>query len=165
LPLDSFPEILRSAFRDEASPLLRRAAVLGAILKGDLVIERTYMAMLDDLQEALLNRSVQMVYFGDVHGDLHSFFDAGQDWSKTRAAIYRRLMGTSRRDLLLRWWDLRTLRSFYGSRQYTDQLTAIEASILTDVRVADPASAERSEQLQEELRLLRHDLGLGAAAS
>jgi hypothetical protein len=164
LPLDSFPEVLRSAFREETSPLLRRAAALGAILKGDLGIERHYIAMLDQPQESLLNRSVQMVYFGDVQGDLHSFEDNGQDWSKTRSAIYRRLAGRSLRDLRLRWWDLRTLRSFYRTRRYADRLTESETGILMTLRIED-TSTERSEALQEELRLLQEELGLGPSSS
>jgi hypothetical protein len=160
LPLDSFPEILRSAFHGESAPLLRRAAALGAIITGDLIIERRYMELLGDPREALLNRSVQMVYFADVQGDLHSFEDSGQDWSKTRAAIYRRLAATSLRDIRLRWWDLRTLRSFYNSRQYADQLTESEAAALTTLSVEDASSVERTDALREELRLLQQELGL-----
>jgi hypothetical protein len=163
LPLESFPPILLSAFRDEVSPLLRRAAALGAVLQGDLTTERRYMALLDDSQEALLNRSVQMAYFGDVRADLHSFADAGQDWSRARSAMYRRLTGTSVRDRRLRWWDLRTLRSFYASRNYEDAVTESEAAILRAVRVEDPSSAERSAALREELRLLVAELGLGGS--
>jgi hypothetical protein len=160
LPLDGFPEILRMAFQDETSPLLRRSAALGAIICGELAIERQYMNMLDDEQEALLNRSVQMVYFGDVKSDLHTFLDAGQDWRKTRSAIYRRLSGHNVRDVRLRWWDLKTLGSFYKSRQYRDAVSDDEAAILERVALDDPQSAERSAAIRNEHRMLMRALGL-----
>jgi hypothetical protein len=160
LPLENFPDILRDAFRTETAPLLRRSAALGAIIFGDFSIERQYMILLDDPQEALLNRSVQMVYFADVHDDLHTFRDSGQDWGKTRAAIFRRLTGTSLRDIRLRWWDLKTLRSFYESRQYRDVPSDYEIETLRDVILADPASEERSEVLRREHDLLTRALGL-----
>ncbi len=150
LPLDRFPGVLRHAYEDEPDPLLRRSAALGAIIQGDLEIERDYLALLDDPTQARLNRSVQMVYFGDVRADLHTFEDAGEDWSKTRTAIYRRLTGNLARDLRLRWWDLRTLRSFYESRDFVDVPSANEASILRNVVLTDNSSADRTLALRAE---------------
>jgi len=160
MPLDTFPGILREAFRAEPRPLLRRAAALGAILHGDFTIEQEYMALLEDSQEALLNRSVQMVNFGDVHADLYTFEDHGQDWSRTRVAIYERLESDSIRDLRLRWWDIKTLRSFYESRQYRNVLTERERSVLDNVSLSDSSSPERSAALREEHKLLLRDLAL-----
>jgi adenylate kinase family enzyme len=158
MPLDVFPDILRQAFREEASPLLRRAAALGAILHGDFLIEQEYMAFLDEPAEALLNRSVQMVNFGDVHADMHNFVDNGQDWSRTRAVIFERLAEYSVRNIRLRQWDIKTLRSFYRSRQYRDKLTERERSVLDNVSVSDPSSPERSAALQQQNSLLRQEL-------
>jgi hypothetical protein len=118
------------------------------------------MALLDDPGEALLNRSVQMVYFSDVHDDLHTFRDSGQDWHKTRSAIYRRLAGASPRDIRLRWWDLKTLRSFYESRQSGETAPDEEVEILRSAGLTDPVSAERSAALRHEHRLLMEALGL-----
>ena len=158
MPLDSFPDILRQAFHSEPRPLLRRAAALGAILHGDFDIEREYLGLLDTLPEALLNRSVQMVNFGDVHADIYTFKDNGQDWSRTRTAIYDRLQGGSVRDIRLRWWDIRTLRSFYMSRRYRDELTVRERAVLRDVSLFDDTSMERSAFLQQEHELLLREL-------
>jgi len=160
LPLDRCPNILRTAFREETAPLLRRAAGLGAIILDDFRIEQAYMALLDDHREASLNRSVQMVYFADIHGDLHTFEDSGQDWSKTRSAIYKRLAANSLRDIHLRWWDIKTLRSFYQSRQYRDPLTDDEVETLRNAVLEDPSSPERSAALRREHQLLMEELGL-----
>jgi hypothetical protein len=160
LPIQTVPAVLRRAYRGEQAPLLRRSAALSAIVRGDHVIEREFMALLTEPEYARLNRSVQMVYFGDVDADLHTFVDGGEDWSKTRAAIYRRLTGRSLRDLRLRWWDLRTLRSFYASRGWADVPTAGEQQVLAQVRVFDPASETRTTALRDELRTLREELGL-----
>lgn len=160
MPLDTFPEVLRRAFRDERSPLLRRAAALGAILQGDLAIEREYMDLLQDSGEARLNRSVQMVYFGDVYGDLHTFVDGGQDWSRTRAAIYRRFERRERREMLLRWWDMKTLRSFYESRDYVDILSDREGWLLINLYLEDNVSIDRGRAMQDEHRVLLRELRL-----
>jgi hypothetical protein len=158
MPLEVFPAILRQAFREEVSPLLRRAAALGAILHGDFLIEQEYMALLDDPAEALLNRSVQMVNFGDVHADMHNFVDNGQDWSRTRAVIFERFEEYSVRNIRLRQWDIKTLRSFYRSRQYRDKLTDRERSVLDNVSITDLSSPERSAALLRQYDLLQQEL-------
>jgi hypothetical protein len=162
MPLDDFPEILRQAFRSESRSLLRRTAALGAMLHGDFVIERAYMAELDNPAEALLNRSIQMVNFGDVHADLYTFEDRGQDWSRTKGAVYERLGGATQRDIRLRWWDLKTLHSFYESRHYRDELTDREWQILKGIELTDPSSPERSVELRCEYDKLLHDLSVAA---
>jgi hypothetical protein len=154
LPLEGCPPILKRGFRQETQPLLRRAAALGAILLGDSKIEGEYLALLDTPGEEILNRSVQMVYFGDVHADLHTFVESGEDWSKTRTAIFKRLTGTSLRDIRLRLWDLRTLRSFYESRNYSPALSSEEVRVLSSVSVKDPVSQNRSSVLRREHALL-----------
>ena len=165
MPLHTFPEVLRQAFREEQVPLLRRAAALGAILQGDFAIEKEYMALLDDPAEALLNRSVQMAYFGDVHGDLHTFVDRGQDWPRCRAAIYERFENNGERDIRLRWWDLTTLRSFYQSRSYRDVPSEREAGVLMNVSLSDPESGERTQALRTEHQLLVSELELTGEAA
>jgi TIR domain len=159
LPVSQMPDVLRQAFAGERRPLLRRSAALSAIVQGDHEIESQYLAFLEDPEEARLNRSVQMVYFGDVFDDLHSFLESGEDWSKTRAAIYRRLGSSQLRDLRLRYWDLRTLRSFYASREYSDDLSADERETLAGVTLTDPFSANRSRVLREEHERLMSELG------
>ncbi|MGI5525106.1 TIR domain-containing protein [Micromonospora sp. CA-259024] len=153
LPVDEAPRMLVRAFTTETSPLLRRSAALGAILHGDDDAETEYMALLDDPAEANLNRSVQMVYFGDVHGDLHTFVDSGQGWSKTRSAILRRLAGHTPRDRRLRWWDLKTLRSFLESRP-DDTLSSAEAAIVQGVDVTAAGRSAREVAIALEVRLI-----------
>jgi hypothetical protein len=160
MPASAFPEVLRRAFREERVPLLRRAAALGAVLQGDFMIEREYMTLLEDPPEALLNRSVQLAYFGDVEGDLYTFIDEGQDWPRCRSGIYGRFGSTSERDVRLRWWDLRTLRSFYSSRGYRDVLSDFELTALLGVSLVDPASESRSAAMRSEHQLLLRELGL-----
>ncbi|MEU7656598.1 toll/interleukin-1 receptor domain-containing protein [Micromonospora taraxaci] len=153
LPVDEAPPMLVRAFTTESSPLLRRSAALGAILHGDDDAEIEYMALLDDPGEASLNRSVQMVYFGDVHGDLHTFVDGGQGWSKTRAAILRRLGGHSLRDRRLRWWDLKTLRSFLEARP-GDTLSSAELAVVHGIDTAAEGGSERELAVGREVRLI-----------
>ncbi|MFB6726021.1 SIR2 family protein [Kribbella sp. NPDC056345] len=117
LGLDSCPEVLQVAYRAEPSPVARRSAALGAILYGDLDIEADYMGtVLQSDEEDLLNRSVQLVYFGDMIGNLHDARDEGQDWSRTRRALMLRVADVSVRSRRLRWWDLYTLLCFFRSR-------------------------------------------------
>jgi hypothetical protein len=158
LPVNRIPPVLREAFHAETVPLLRRAAALSAIVQGDYEIETQYLVLLEDPDEARLNRSVQMVYFGDVYDDLHEFLETGEDWSKTKVAIYQRLKVHQLREIRLRLWDLYTLRSFYASRGYTDTLSAEEREILSAVRLEDPASPERSERIRVEHQRLTADL-------
>ncbi|MFC4591618.1 TIR domain-containing protein [Sphaerisporangium corydalis] len=160
LPLNEIPPVLSWAFANERHPLLRRSAALSVILQGDSEIEKKYLALLDEPDEARMNRSVQMVYFGDVQADLHTFVDAGQDWSRTRAAIYRRLSGNLLRDLRLRFWDLRTLRSFYESRTYSDLLSEGERQVLVRLNLIDPSSQDRTAALSAEYQKLASHLDL-----
>lgn len=129
LGLKACPDILKQAYSEEASSLARRSAALGAIIYGDLETEQDYMnRLLLSSEEDLLNRSVQLVYFGDIMGDLHESTDIGGDWSRTRSALIERLSENDIRSQRLRWWDLRTLESFFQSRQETanpDEVTLL----------------------------------------
>lgn len=109
-------ELLVDAWRNEESPIVRRAAALGAILQGSSEVEREFLETLDIPAHDLLNRSVQLAYFGDVFEDLHEFVDDGGDWTRTRNSLLRRLESSSLRAVRLRRWDLATLRSFAISR-------------------------------------------------
>ncbi|MGH7931293.1 MAG: TIR domain-containing protein [Candidatus Binatia bacterium] len=160
LPLQAMPLVLRSAYENEPAPLLRRAAALGAILHGDDAIERDYLGRLNDDTEAQVNRSVQMVYFGDVHADLHTFEDRGEEWRKTRDAIFRRFRASGYRDIRLRWWDLRTLRSFLRSRQFADTLNESERSCLQGLNLANHGTEARTQAIRRELELLLEEVGV-----
>jgi hypothetical protein len=133
LPLSSFPQILEHAHKHERYSLLRRTAALGAVLHGNEGIERAYLdSLIQGSPQDIENRSVQVVYFGDVEGEFNEFQDnGGCDWTRTRAAIYERLRLTSQRELRLRWWDLRTLCLFYQSRDWRDTATDEELRVLS----------------------------------
>jgi hypothetical protein len=160
LPLHECPDILRQAYRDETSALNRRSAALGAIVQGDSVIETAYLERLHDPAEDLLNRSVQLVYFGDVRADMHSYVDRGGDWSRVRAEIYKRLGTSTPREDRLRWWDLRTLRSLYRSRGYRDSLTDREVEILNTLPQLFSVDSDRGRAMAQELADLRGELGI-----
>jgi hypothetical protein len=133
LDLGYCPEILVRAYRSEENARSRRAAALGAILHGDEAVESDFLGKLDgSAEEQLLNRSVQLVYFGDAFGDLHEFRDHGGPWSRNRTAIFDRLGLDDQRSQRLRWWDLLTLRSFFVSRG--EQPTEPERQELRRVR-------------------------------
>ncbi|MFD0516947.1 hypothetical protein [Paractinoplanes durhamensis] len=149
LPVADAAQILVSAFHRETNPLLRRSAALGAILHGREDVESEYMLMLEQPEEAILNRSVQMVYFGDVHGDLHTFRDGGEDWPKSRRAILGRLSQNSVRDRRLRLWDLKTLKSFLTTREDTG-LDARELHVLHGL-VDSKVSTARDEEIRREV--------------
>lgn len=89
---------------------------MGAILYGDLQAEEAFVQHLGTSEGDLINRSVQMSYFGDVDVDLHVHVDQGGDWSRTRAALVERLQEDSVRAERLRLWDALTLLSFASSR-------------------------------------------------
>ena len=135
LPLRVFPQILRLAYYYEPNSLLRRIAALGAILHGDDIIEADYLSKLSpNSQDDIENRSVQLVYFGDVEGDIHYYCDNFEcEWQRTKTAIYDRLICNGTRELRLRWWDLRTLYSFYESRHWKDVATMDEMRILKEM--------------------------------
>jgi hypothetical protein len=117
LDLPYCPAVLISAFRSERSPLSRRAAALGAILHGHNDVEEKYLTLVaDSAQEDLLNRSVQLVYFGDGRGELHDFTDRGGAWIRTRKALFARLSRSDIRSTRLRWWDLQTAFSLFNDR-------------------------------------------------
>lgn len=109
---------LEKAAREEVEPLLRRSAILGCILAGNYVVEAEYIQrLLSSSEEDLLNRSVQMCYFGDVSDDLHTFRDSDdREWTRTKVNIVQRLPLGSKRAHMLRWWDLATLVNFGRSR-------------------------------------------------
>lgn len=155
LPLPSCPSLLREAYASESSALLRRSAALGAIVHGDAMIEASYLERLRNPDEDLLNRSVQLVYFGDAIGDLHSYSDVGGNWTRVRDAIYARLRGRSVRDDRLRLWDLRTLHAFYLSRGYRDRPTPDQLRTLDDLARNPEPDPPRDTAIATELAELR----------
>ena len=117
LDLPLCPEILIEAFHSNPAPLSRRAAALGAILHGQTDLEQKYLTLIaESEQEELLNRSVQLVYFGDARGELHDFVDRGGPWSRTRKALVDRISHRDLRSVRLRWWDLQTALSLFRDR-------------------------------------------------
>ena len=153
LPLPSFPKILRFAYYNEPTSLLRRIAALGAILHGDEDIESDYLDKLtSSSHEDIENRSVQLVYFGDVEGDIHTYKDDNKCcWSRTRNAIYERLKNNSQREMHLRWWDLRTLYLFYINRKNADPITDEEINILSNCSINfEEFSDTKKEKLTHE---------------
>lgn len=118
LALPECPQILVTAFEDEKYDLARRAAALGAILHGNTEIETAFIEELENSERfAIVNRSVQLIYFGDARGDLHSYLDSGGSWKRTRQALFSRLNDKDERALSLRWWDLQTIASLFFDRK------------------------------------------------
>jgi hypothetical protein len=163
LPTADFPSILRVAYEAEPKSLLRRAAALSAILHGDLAVEAEYIGKLKPgSPEDIENRSVQLVYFGDSEGDIHSYRDEGRiGWNRVRAAIYQRISLASRREIQLRWWDLRTLFLFYESRGWKDEVTSEEVEILRSLKIDAEEPSMRRDALEAELNALLTRLRLG----
>ncbi|MDR1208151.1 MAG: SIR2 family protein [Holosporales bacterium] len=129
LQMDTCPDILKQAFHNDKNILSHRAAALGAILHGEIDIETEFMKELEQSAELdLINRSVQLIYFGDVRGDLHEFKDNGCSWARTRDILFTRIADENRRSIQLRWWDLQTLRSFFKHRK--DHIQIYEKNIL-----------------------------------
>ena len=121
-----------AAYKHDPEPLIRRAAALGAILHGRRDIEEEYMLLIrSDAAEGRLNRSVQLVYFGDVTESIFSFRDDGTStWTRTRSATFERLGTKDQRSSRLRWWDLITIHSFFSTRQHSPPLSCTEREIL-----------------------------------
>lgn len=151
MPLTKFPNILNFSFYNEPLPLLRRIAALGAILHGDTDIEISYLnSLTHGSDEDILNRSVQLVYFGDVDGDIHTFRDNNKyDWTRTRNEIYQRLKLSSKREMCLRFWDLRTLRLFYESRGCAEPVTKEELETICNTKIGSSKCTQQKKQLLE----------------
>jgi hypothetical protein len=140
LDLPYCPRILVDAFEQERHALSRRGAALGAILHGNADLERVFLGELAASSEAQqVNRSVQLVYFGDGFGDLHAFEDRGGAWSRTREAIFSRLARNDVRSERLRWWDLATIMSLFDNRR--ERPSPQERDVLAQLRltVATPS--------------------------
>jgi hypothetical protein len=152
LALDKCPDILVQLAYSDPDPVVQRSATLGAILYGHQEIEEKYIArLMEDEAADRLNRSIQLVYFGDAQGTFFDFADDDQcAWVHTKAAIMERLTGRSERDLRLRLWDLATLFSFLRSRPL-DALTPLELAIvrgsLAETLLGVSGRAERSTTL------------------
>ena len=122
VPLKSIPKILEFAYYNEINSILQRAAALSLILSGDEKIEREYLEkVLNDEYFNIENRSIQLVYFGDVDSDLHSYRDEyNVSWMRTKKALLERFEQNSLRDKRLRLWDIITFKSFVISRGIGD---------------------------------------------
>lgn len=156
IPFEQYPEILKYAYYNESNTILNRAAALSLILFGDEDIEHDYLGKLvigspHDLE----NRSIQLVYFGDVQADLHKYRDDGiVMWERTKNAIIDRLSKTTRRDLNLRMWDIVTLYSFCVNRG-TNILSDDDKIVIQDMIIEHISiSTKRRERLIEEKKKL-----------
>lgn len=160
LEIDYYPPILSFAARFENNPLLIRSAILGAILYRNENLEFKYLtSLIPGSEEDYLNRSVQLVYFGDAIGDLHSFRDNDLFlWDKVKAAILNRLKGLSVRDIALRWWDLRTLFCFFESRGWKDKISIKEYEIIQNTLCSSNLYSDlRNENVNnEKLNIIKY---------
>ena len=158
LGLDFYPDIIDLAYRIENNWLLKRIAALGAILFGNEDIEKDYIENL--IPESLYdtqNRSVQLIYFGDAEGEIGKYTDDNIiSWGRVRRAIYQRLQKSTYREQCLRWWDLRTLFSFYNSRVWKDAITKIDIEIVKDCIIDFSNFSEKRKSFlqQEKTKLL-----------
>jgi nucleoside phosphorylase len=151
LPLTTPSATLRWAFENEPTFLLRRAAGISATLREDVPTQLAFIDLLAPGSEAdCVNRSIELVYYGDVLQDPHRFLDDGHvGWRHTRSAILARLLSTEARDVRLRCFDLRTLLLFLHSRE-GDCLEEGELEVVSrcelpmDSRLHGYASKERS---------------------
>ncbi len=162
LELSFYPPILSFAAKFETNLLLKRSAILGAILYRNEELERIYLEQLmPNSVEDKLNRSVQLVYFNDVIGDIHSFIDTSlSSWEKTRIAIFNRLRQNSNRDFALRWWDIRTLFCFFESRKWKDKISpsdfeSIQNCICSSTFYSEERNNEVTKELSQVLDLLK----------
>lgn len=111
--------IILYAYKTDPNPIIHRAAALGAILNGNKEIEKEYInSLLSDPEQNLINRSIQLVYFGDTMESIFSFRDDSSiSWERTYHGTLSRLNEQGLRGHQLRWWDLCTIYSFIISRQ------------------------------------------------
>lgn len=145
LPTPQACQLLRFAYQHETDWMLRRMAAIGGMLHGDEWLEQNYLSSLTSGSESdIISRSAQLVYFGDVQEDIHSHRDTGKaSWAQTRERLLDRLRRTGRRELCLRWWDLRTIRLFHESRDWRDSVSH------SDCRTVEEAVTESSEFSRE----------------
>ena len=167
LPVTDAVKVLHFAVSAEPLSLLRRTAAISAILHGAFNIEYSYMqSLLPGSQADVENRSIQLVYFGDVEEEeFGQFIDNGTcGWERVRQAICERLRLSGRREMRLRWWDIRTLFLFCESRGWGGQLSeddiAAIKSCAVDVAELGPEKARIVEM--EKKRILQHCAGISS---
>lgn len=150
LDVPECPIALRKLAASASDAVLRRAASLGAILHGEESVELEFINELRTSQEAdLLNRSIQLAYFGDIDTEIFECEDDGRaDWAGVRAAIFARLSGSMRRDISLRLWDLTTLLGFLKSRP-EDKINSVELGLVRAGCENITGSEERRRRVRE----------------
>lgn len=156
IPCSTIPETLKTAYYNERHRILVRIAALGSILHGDEEIESDYISKLIPNSECdIENRSIQLVYFGDAHGDFYTFRDNGRyTWDRTRDATLRRILSNNIRDQRLRWWDLRTFKLFTLSRQKPCKFDTEAIEAIRGVTVDSSSSNNRIQQIKKEIEEL-----------
>lgn len=156
IPLKFTPSILEFAYYNEINSILQRAAALSLILGGNEKIEREYLEkVLNNEYYDIENRSIQLVYFGDVDSDLHSYRDEHNvSWMRTKKALIERFAQNSLRDKRLRLWDIITFKSFVISRGI-DGITDEERKIIEGSQIDfNENSSIRYEFLEREKKIL-----------
>lgn len=157
LPLCEVPHILEAAFEQE-DPYVRRSAAISAILLESAELEAAYLERLTagSIDDGI-NRSVDLVYFGDVQADPHEYRDVhGVSWSKVRESILARLRSPNRRCRALRLWDVRTLYLFCVSRRWSGCGIGAEDLMCVDL---SQLGAQRQERASDDLDRLARGLG------
>ena len=131
-------------------PMVKRTAIISLMniyKKDDCEIENKiieYISALTPNSPAdLTNRSIQLVYCGDIgydednnvfieFGDLKNFSDTKLgSWVRTKQYILNRLVKDDRVSMIYRLWDLRTLYLFFESRNW-ETLEKKDVSIVRD---------------------------------
>jgi hypothetical protein len=159
LALPQCPQVLVDAYVKDPDPVLRRAAALGAILHRDYRVERDYLDRIErNERDAILNRSIELVYRGDVEDSIYIFRDDGEhSWARTRQSILTRLTSSTPRDAALRWWDLVTLKSFLISRRAStltsDEWKVVEKTNCSFSEAPAQRTASASKAKKEILKL------------
>ncbi|MCL2722176.1 MAG: TIR domain-containing protein [Treponema sp.] len=144
IPLSSPPDILRFVYEHEGNPFIKRAAALSLILLGEEEVEKDFIEkLLSDKELELLNRSFQLIYFGDTQGDYHTYRDNGLiGWKNTKRATLERFSNNSTRSIKLRLWDIVTFKSFIDSRGLSgltdDEIEIIKKMIINDPTISKP---------------------------
>ena len=157
LPLNYQPQILEFAYEKEAVPILKRSAALSLILGGNERVEMEYLqSVLNDEERNIENRSVQLVYFGDVDGDIHEYRDSGiAPWNRTKKVLLERLQMVSYRQKRLRLWDFITFSSFVESRKGVGvDLEDVKIIEECDIEFAEDSNMRKQMLFDEKCRLL-----------
>ena len=180
-------KVLLNALNSETEPAVKRTAMISLIncSKGCPEIEKVELEYLQTMtyksESDVINRSTQLVYYGDAgydfesnrvreFGSLSDFKDvpsAGgsmNSWDRIRFQLLNGISSRKDKYILYRLWDYRTLRLFYESRQWND-VTKEDAEIVRDSMADSNIYCEEKRQavlVEKELLLKEMSLHLKA---